>query len=825
MRRRSHVFVLVVGAAAVLLLSAPALGDPTLVDTVALSAGSIQHSPAIAVDPDATRAAVVADNGMFAPPPRATATSTADWSVAPGAWSPPVDLPHPSSTTAGQADIAWGIDTATEQNVYTVDLGSPGGGLCQATAVISLESSSNGGASYVFEGIVASASTLSEVIEPAIAVDRAIGRVYVAYTRLEWGSAGCNGAPDSSQIWLAYSDIASLGFGTSWTTRRVSPLATSGSAHYRSPALAVLPDGRTVVAFRDDGAASPQIESETCVSPSQGINYCNPPSAGNVGPSVVLGDATAPALVDGVVGPPTPSVVAAGGRVTVAWHASTAAGVRVFAAMSTNGGATYGPAQQIDPAGAGNQIAPELAATLGGRVDAAYLWDAGGGSVRATVVSAGAPLPGSTTEAWAQPVVVQAVGASSTTPITGQAAPLGRRLGVATAAVSTPASPLPATVVAYTDTQSGQNVHVVGLLHGTTIPAIATQTVTASKNVQTVVHVTGSDEDGDPLTWSTGAQPTTPGSSVTVADAARGDFSFTAANEKGTDTFEAVANDGVPGHEARTLINVVVINDRPEIICPSLVARENTPLDIPVADCVRDHNGDPITVDIHDAIGGTVERSSGIWRFIPTPNSTAPGSFVLEASDGDLTGSAVVRVTIATAVGTVNLAVTGAGKRREIARGVSLRFAGTAVDSQGQEFRVTWNFGDDTPVARGRAVSHRFRRDGAFTVKASAPGAAPVQIRVLVRKRAVEVVGPPVVADGILRVRVRTRTAGKLSVRVDSRSRTITVPAGMTETLVSIQVTTGPMVRLSLRLQPAKATALPALSLRRLVLVSPLSAG
>ena len=79
----------------------------------------------------------------------------------------------------------------------------------------------------------------------------------------------------------------------------------------------------------------------------------------------------------------------------------------------------------------------------------------------------------------------------------------------------------------------------------------------------------GSDDDGDPLTWSVGAQPTTPGSSVALADAARGDFTFMAANAVGTDTFEAIATDGVTGHQARAMINVNVVNDPPEITLPA----------------------------------------------------------------------------------------------------------------------------------------------------------------------------------------------------------------------------------------------------------------
>jgi hypothetical protein len=558
------------------------------------------------------------------------------------------------------------------------------------------------------------------------------------------------------------------------------------------------------------------------VSPSPGLNYCNIPSASNVGPSVVLGDAATPQLVSGLVGPPTPSVAAAGGRVVVAWHAGMSTGVRAIAAMSRNGGSTYGPALQIDPGGLGNQVAPQLAATAGGRVDVAYLWDAGSGSVQATAASAAPPLPGATTEAWAQPVVVQAVRAASATPITGQAAPLGRRLGIATAAV--PASPLPATVVAFTDTSAGnQDVHVVGLLHGTTIPVIAVQTVIASKNATTIVHVNGSDDDGDPLTWSTGAQPMNAASSVTASDPARGDFAFRAANVVGVDTFEAVATDGVAGHEARAIITVKVVNDPPEVICPQLVATQDTPLDIPVAACVRDPNGDPLTVDLDGATGGTVERVAGKWRFVPAPHSITSGSFVLHVSDGELSAQGRVIVIIAKPVGKVTISVPNT-RKRTIARGMAIRFEGHAVDAQGSPIGIAWNFGDGTPLARGSAVAHRFRREGSFTAKASAGGQS-VPIKVLVRRRALELMSAPRVVEGVLQLRVLTRAAGVLFMRADSRSQTIRVPAGSSLRELRIQVTTGPLVRLSLRLRPSSKTVLPMLSLRRLVLVSPLSAG
>jgi hypothetical protein len=370
-----------------------------------------------------------------------------------------------------------------------------------------------------------------------------------------------------------------------------------------------------------------------------------------------------------------------------------------------------------------------------------------------------------------------------------------------------------------------QDVHVVGLLHGTTAPVIdSSQTVQASKNITTIVHVDATDADGDPLTWSTGLGPTTPGSSVSTADPARGEFAYKAANIKGPDTFEAVATDGA-GNQARAMINVNVVNDPPRITCSVLITRKDTPLPVQVSDCVTDPNNDPVTIALSDPVNGTIERQSGTWLFIPALHSTATGSFVLHASDGELGADQKVLVTVASTIGKVNLTVKDAGRTRSIASGMALRMKASAVDATGVPTPIFWDFGDRTPQVRGTAVAHRFRRPGTFTVKAKAESETR-QLKVVVRRRALEFVGVPEIVDGVMQVTVRTRAAGKLLLRADSRSQTVTVPAGLSQQTLRIQVTTGPLVRLTLRLTPAKAAPLLRIfRLRRLVLVSPRSAG
>src|SRR4029077_17107936 len=98
MRRKSSVLTLVVGAAAVLLLSAPALGAGVLSDeTAALGGPAIQERPAIAINPATPNAAaVMAAEGVAPTPfPHATTSSSSNWAA--NSWSAPVVLPHAGS--------------------------------------------------------------------------------------------------------------------------------------------------------------------------------------------------------------------------------------------------------------------------------------------------------------------------------------------------------------------------------------------------------------------------------------------------------------------------------------------------------------------------------------------------------------------------------------------------------------------------------------------------------------------------------------------------------------------------------------------------------
>ena len=183
-------------------------------------------------------------------------------------------------------------------------------------------------------------------------------------------------------------------------------------------------------------------------------------------------------------------------------------------------------------------------------------------------------------------------------------------------------------------------------------------------------------------------------------------------------------------------------------------------------------------------------------------------------------------VIISPPVGKVTLRVTGGLKKRTVASGLAVRFGAQAIDAAGRKTLVFWNFGDGSPEVQGVAVAHRFRRAGAFKVKVTGQQHDGGGARWSCAGARSSSWGCRATTGGVMTLRVRTRAAGKLSLRVDSRSQTVAVPAGSKLRTLHMQVTTGPLVRLTLRLKPRKSAAtLLAFSVRRLVLVPPLAAG
>ena len=138
---------------------------------------------------------------------------------------------------------------------------------------------------------------------------------------------------------------------------------------------------------------------------------------------------------------------------------------------------------------------------------------------------------------------------------------------------------------------------------------------------------------------------------------------------------------------------------RPRSRARRCIAIKDTPLPIPVSDCVSDPNHDPVTMDLDGATGGSVERVAGVWRFVPTTGLVGSGSVMIHASDGTASGVAARRCRSRSShhPGRTRSTSLTTGKTYTVAVGAAVRMAGTAVDQAGEPVQPIWKFSDTKP--------------------------------------------------------------------------------------------------------------------------------
>ena len=175
------------------------------------------------------------------------------------------------------------------------------------------------------------------------------------------------------------------------------------------------------------------------------------------------------------------------------------------------------------------------------------------------------------------------------------------------------------------DGQADRNVATVTVRVGNTPPVADSQDVRTDVGVPLAIALTGSDADGDPITFSVtsvpangdlfeGATKIGPGvphplDGQSVLYVPRGGFS-------GVDEFTFTVNDGKDDSEPAVVKITVVGNTRPVADDQSLATDENTPLAIVLT--ASDVDGDPLTFKI-------VER--------PAPGALFEGATKIVAED------------------------------------------------------------------------------------------------------------------------------------------------------------------------------------------------
>ncbi|MBP7354565.1 MAG: ExeM/NucH family extracellular endonuclease, partial [Longilinea sp.] len=177
---------------------------------------------------------------------------------------------------------------------------------------------------------------------------------------------------------------------------------------------------------------------------------------------------------------------------------------------------------------------------------------------------------------------------------------------------------------------------------------------TASTNEDTPVEILDSvllandtDVDLDTLTV-TGVSNATNG---TVALAA-GTITFTPElNFNGTAGFDYTISDGTETDTAHVTVTVGDVNDAPVAVDDTASTNEDTPVDILDSALLAndtDADGDTLSLtEVSNATGGTVALAAGTITFTPELNFTGTAGFDYTVSDGNLTDTGHVTITVA----------------------------------------------------------------------------------------------------------------------------------------------------------------------------------
>jgi VCBS repeat-containing protein len=175
--------------------------------------------------------------------------------------------------------------------------------------------------------------------------------------------------------------------------------------------------------------------------------------------------------------------------------------------------------------------------------------------------------------------------------------------------------------------------------------APTTNNVSASGNEDTTITgtVTGSDVDGDSLSFSKATNPSH--GAVTVNS--DGTFSYSpTANFNGTDSFTVTVSDGNGGTATSTVtITVNPVNDAPTTNNVSVSGNEDTTITGTVTG--SDVDGDALTFSkaTDPNLGAVTVNSDGTFSYAPTANFNGTDSFTVTVSDGN-GGTATSTVTI-----------------------------------------------------------------------------------------------------------------------------------------------------------------------------------
>jgi hypothetical protein len=172
-------------------------------------------------------------------------------------------------------------------------------------------------------------------------------------------------------------------------------------------------------------------------------------------------------------------------------------------------------------------------------------------------------------------------------------------------------------------------------------PVVSGQSVTTDEDTPVAIFLTGSDVDGDALSFaaSTPLHGTLSGTAPNLV--------YTpAANYNGPDSFSFVANDGKINSAAATVsITVRSVNDAPVAAAQTVTTDEDTAVAVTLT--ASDVDGDALTFVATAPLHGTLSGTAPNLVYTPAANYNGPDCFTFVANDGKVNSPAAkVSITV-----------------------------------------------------------------------------------------------------------------------------------------------------------------------------------
>ena len=174
------------------------------------------------------------------------------------------------------------------------------------------------------------------------------------------------------------------------------------------------------------------------------------------------------------------------------------------------------------------------------------------------------------------------------------------------------------------------DVRIYGTQSSNNPPVADSQSVNTAEDSPKAITLTGSDLDGDPLTFSLTSAPGHGSLAGTLPDLVyTPDPDF-----NGADSFQFLVNDGTSNSDPATItISVAPVNDNPVANDQSASTDEDTPVAIPLD--ASDVDGDTLIFTITSGpVSGSLSGTAPSLTYSPHADTSGPDSFSYQVADG-----------------------------------------------------------------------------------------------------------------------------------------------------------------------------------------------